>query len=84
MFSQRIADPVNPAPVEPLTVPVPPAPPAMEPIQLPEGMVMIETRSDRAAPTVEEAAPEVPRRPRPRPQPVISEEPMQQVETRNK
>jgi ribonuclease E len=84
MFSQRIADPVNPPVVEPLTVPVPPAPPAMEPIQLPEGMVMIETRSDRAAPVVEEAAPEVPRRPRPRPQPVVSDEPMQQVETRNK
>jgi len=82
MFSERIADPVNPPAVGPLTVPVPPAPPAMEPIQLPEGMVMIETRSDRAAPAVEEAAPEAPRRPRPRLQQVVAEEPMQQVETR--
>ena len=80
MFSQRIADPVNAPAVEPLTVPVPPA---VEPIQLPEGMVMIETRAERAAaPVVEEAVPEVPRRPRPRPQVAVADEPMQQVETR--
>ena len=82
MFSQRIADPVSAPAVEALTVPVPPAPPAMEPIQLPEGMVMIETRSDRTAPIIKESAPEVPRRPRPRPQPAVTDEPMQQVETR--
>jgi hypothetical protein len=80
MFSQRIADPVNAPAVEPLTMPVPPA---VEPIQLPEGMVMIETRAERAAaPVVEEAVPEVPRRPRPRPQVAVADEPMQQVETR--
>jgi ribonuclease E len=80
MFSQRIADPVNAPAVEPLTVPIPPA---VEPIQLPEGMVMIETRAESAAaPAVEETVPEVPRRPRPRAQVAVADEPMQQVETR--
>jgi hypothetical protein len=81
-FAQRIAEPA----VAPVFV-APPAPAAAEPISLPEGMVMIETRPDRApsAPAIDEPlAPEPQRRPRARPAApvVVPDEPLQQVETR--
>jgi len=74
-------EPEAPAPVK--------EPPAPKPVDLAAaGLVMIETSSDKivAAPIIEQA-PAVPRGPRPKPvwaqKPPASNEPMQQVETRD-
>jgi ribonuclease E len=58
----------------------------MEPVALPPDMVMIETQADKAARMLEEERQDVPRparAPRQRkPESVIPDEPLQQVETR--
>ncbi len=81
-FAQRVVDPS----AEPLFVSKPVAPKAPEPISLPEGMEMVETRSDRGVPAVpiDEPLLSEPRRARSRPEApvVIPDEPLQQVETR--
>jgi hypothetical protein len=67
----------------------PPARPAapswkMEDVSLPSDMVMIETQSKPATTPYQEEAPRPARTPRPRPQsPVVPDEPLQQVETRD-
>jgi hypothetical protein len=56
----------------------------MEDVSLPSDMVMIETQSKPATTPYQEEAPRPARTPRPRPQsPVVPDEPLQQVETRD-
>ncbi|HEX7811606.1 MAG TPA: Rne/Rng family ribonuclease [Burkholderiales bacterium] len=79
----------RPAAPEPVSTPKPPvverpAAPAwkMEPVALPSDLVMIETQNKPPATVYDEPAPRPMRTPRPRPpQPVIPDEPLQQVET---
>jgi len=85
MFAKRMQDPIVPSPAEVAAASAPMALPALEPINLPEGMEMVETRNDRTAGgPVEEASLEPLRRSRQRPAAPIAlaDEPMQQVETR--
>jgi len=75
---ERQAEPVVAAPAR--------QPWKMEPIALPPDMVMIETQADKAARMLEKERQDVPRPARPprqrNPEPVIPDEPLQQVETR--
>ena len=82
-FAQRVVDPS----AEPLFVSERRLPPRLpEPISLPEGMEMVETRTDRAKTVARSMSRSLsePRRARPRPEApvVIPDEPLQQVETR--
>jgi ribonuclease E len=71
---------------EPVAVAPAQQPWRMEPIALPPDMVMVETQAEKAARMLEEERQDVPRparAPRQRnPEPVIPDEPLQQVETR--
>lgn len=72
-------------PVAPVESPKPEQPAwRMEPIGLPEDLVMIETTTKADTTAYTEPAPRPVRTPRPRPQaPAIPDEPLQQVETRS-
>ena len=83
-------EPVAPKPAPALEAPKPASAPKLEPLNLEAaGLVMIETSRDKATPApIVEEAPHAPRTPRPKPawaQPSAggSNEPLQQVETRN-
>jgi hypothetical protein len=73
-------------PTEPVAAAPARQPWKMEPVSLPPDMVMIETQADKVARTLEEERQDVPRPARPPRQrssePVIPDEPLQQVETR--